>query len=39
MMAFVSTFGFIMVSYLLLIPFIALFKKKIANQDQAIKEA
>lgn len=28
MMAFVSTFGFILVSYLLLIPFIALFKKK-----------
>ncbi len=28
MMAFVSTFGFILASYLLLIPFIALFKKK-----------
>lgn len=39
MMAFVSTFGFILVSYLLLIPFIALFKKKMVNQEQEIKEA
>lgn len=39
MMAFISTFGFILVSYSLLIPFIALFKKKMVNQEQEIKEA
>ncbi len=34
MMAFISTFGFILASYLALIPFILLFKKVMKNQPQ-----